>query len=70
MLLRSKLRGRNRIMNQLIASVEDRLRIPLADAQAVFRALAATGVYGELVVGSDGRRSDSRTGSATCSSPS
>jgi AcrR family transcriptional regulator len=51
-LLRSKLRGRNRIMDQLIASVEDRLRIPLADAQAVFRAFAATGVYGELVVGS------------------
>ena len=49
-LLRSKLRGRNRMMNQLIASVEDRLRVPLPDAQAIFRAFGATGVYGELVV--------------------
>jgi AcrR family transcriptional regulator len=48
-LLRSKLRGRNRVMDRLIASLEEDLRIPLAEAQAVFRAYAATGVYGELV---------------------
>lgn len=51
-LLRSKLRGRNHVMDQLIASVEDQLAVSLADAQAIYRALAATGVYGELVVDS------------------
>lgn len=51
-LLRSKLRGRNRVMDRLIASVEAELVIPLADAQALFRAYAAPGVYGELVVNS------------------
>ncbi len=49
-LLRSKLRGRNHVMNQLVASVEDRLAVPLTDAQALYRALGSTGVYGELVV--------------------
>src|SRR4051794_24131071 len=49
-LLRSKLRGRNRIMDQLITSAKDRLAIPLSEAQAIFRAFAATGVYAELVV--------------------
>ncbi|MGN7797823.1 TetR/AcrR family transcriptional regulator [Leifsonia sp. 22587] len=49
-LLRSKLRGRNRVMDRLIASVEDELVIPLAEAQAIYRAFAATGVYLELVV--------------------
>lgn len=51
-LLRSKLRGRNRVMDQLIASVVPHLSVPLGDAQAVYRAFAAPGVYGELVVGS------------------
>lgn len=51
-LLRSKLRGRNRVMDSLIASVEPALAIPLADAQAVYRAYAAAGVYQELVVNS------------------
>ncbi|WP_313357486.1 TetR/AcrR family transcriptional regulator [Microbacterium sp.] len=48
-LLHGKLRGRNRVMDELIASVRDDLSIPLDDAQAIFRALGATGVYGELV---------------------
>lgn len=48
-LLRGKLRGRNRVMDELIASVRDDLSIPLDDAQSIFRALGATGVYGELV---------------------
>lgn len=48
-LLRSKLRGRNRVMDRLIASVESELTVPLDDAQAIYRAYAAAGVYGELV---------------------
>lgn len=48
-LLRSKLRGRNRVMDGLIASVAPHLGVSLADAQSVFRAYAAPGVYGELV---------------------
>lgn len=51
-LLRSKLRGRNHVMDQLIDSVADQLRIPLADAQSLYRALGSTGVYGELVIDS------------------
>ena len=51
-LLRAKLRGRNRVMDGLIASIEPALALPLAEAQAVYRALAARGVYEELVVGS------------------
>ena len=51
-LLRSKLRGRARVMDSLIASVEAHLAVPLADAQAIYRAFAAAGVYGELVVDS------------------
>lgn len=51
-LLRSKLRGRNRVMDGLIASVEPVLRLPLRDAQAIYRSLAASGVYQELVVNS------------------
>ncbi|MCR2783919.1 MULTISPECIES: TetR/AcrR family transcriptional regulator [unclassified Microbacterium] len=50
--LRAKLRGRNRVMDQLIASVEESLVQPLADAQAIYRAFAAPGVFGELVVDS------------------
>jgi AcrR family transcriptional regulator len=49
-LLRAKLRGRNRIMNRFIASVEPELSLSPADAKAIYRALAATGVYGGLVV--------------------
>lgn len=49
-LLRSKLRARNRVMDSLMASVEDALVVPLAEAQAVYRAFAASGVYLELVV--------------------
>jgi AcrR family transcriptional regulator len=48
-LLRSKLAGRNQVMDEIIASLRDHLRVPLADAQAVYRALAAPGVYRELV---------------------
>ncbi|MGO4301544.1 TetR/AcrR family transcriptional regulator [Leifsonia sp. RAF41] len=51
-LLHSKLRGRNRVMDSLIASVEQELVVPLAEAQAVYRAFAASGVYLELVVNS------------------
>lgn len=51
-LLRSKLRGRNRVMDRLVASAEEALAIPLADAQSIYRAFAAPGVYGELVVDS------------------
>ena len=49
-LLRAKLAGRNQVMDAMIASVGERLVVPLADAQAVFRAFAAAGVYEELVV--------------------
>ena len=48
-LLRSKLAGRNQVMDAMIASLETTLRIPLKQAQAVYRALAAPGVYQELV---------------------
>lgn len=51
-LLRSKLRGRNRVMDGLIASVEPVLAVPVAEAQSVYRAMAAAGVYQELVVAS------------------
>lgn len=49
-LLRSKLRGRNRVMDALVASVKEDLRLPLHDAQSIYRALGSTGVYTELVV--------------------
>jgi AcrR family transcriptional regulator len=48
-LLRSKLAGRNQVMDAIIASMEKDLAIPLKQAQAVYRALAAPGVYQELV---------------------
>ena len=48
-LLRSKLAGRNEVMDAMIASLESQLRVPLREAQAVYRALAAPGVYRELV---------------------
>lgn len=48
-LLRSKLAGRNEVMDAMIASLEDALTVPVPEAQAVFRAYAASGVYRELV---------------------
>jgi AcrR family transcriptional regulator len=48
-LLRSKLAGRNEVMDAMIASLEGHLRVPVPEAQALYRALAAPGVYRELV---------------------
>jgi AcrR family transcriptional regulator len=48
-LLRGKLAGRNQVMDAMIASLDGHLNVPVAEAQATFRALAATEVYGELV---------------------
>jgi AcrR family transcriptional regulator len=48
-LLRSKLAGRNQVMDAIIASLEGHLRAPLHEVQAVYRSLAAPGVYRELV---------------------
>lgn len=49
-MLRAKLEGRNHVQNLIIDSVKDHLVVPLPAAQAVYRALAAVGVYQELVV--------------------
>ena len=49
-MLRAKLRGRNQVMNSFIESVRAELIVPLADAQAIYRAFAASGVYREMVV--------------------
>jgi AcrR family transcriptional regulator len=49
-LLRAKLAGRNQAMDAIIASLDGALSVPSSTAQAVYRALAAPGVYGELVV--------------------
>lgn len=48
-LLRSKLAGRNEVMDAMIASLEGHLAVPVPHAQAMYRALAAPGVYRELV---------------------
>jgi AcrR family transcriptional regulator len=48
-LLRAKLAGRNEVMDAMIASLQPHLQVPLVEAQAVYRALAASGVYRELV---------------------
>jgi AcrR family transcriptional regulator len=48
-LLRSKLAGRNEVMDAMIASLESELCVPVAEAQAIYRALAAPGVYRALV---------------------
>ena len=48
-LLRTKLAGRNEVMDAMIASLEGHLEAPVAEVQAMFRALAAPGVYRELV---------------------
>jgi AcrR family transcriptional regulator len=52
-LLRSKLAGRNEAMDAMIASLDGHLRAPVREVQAVYRALAAPGVYRELVEESD-----------------
>ena len=49
-MLRAKLRGRNHVMDSFIESVRGELIVPLADAQAIYRAFAAPGVYREMVV--------------------
>lgn len=49
-MLRAKLEGRNQVQNLIIESIRDRLVVPLRTAQAIYRALAAVGVYQELVV--------------------
>lgn len=51
-LLRSKLAGRNEVMDLMIASLEGQLTHPVRHVQAVYRALAASGVYQELVTDS------------------
>lgn len=48
-LLRSKLAGRNEVMDAMIASLEGHLAVSVPEGQAVYRALAASGVYRELV---------------------
>jgi AcrR family transcriptional regulator len=48
-LLRAKLAGRDQVMARFIRSVRAELTIPLGEAQAMYRALAAPGVYRELV---------------------
>ena len=48
-LLRSKLAGRNEVMDAIIASMKQHLAVPVKQAQAIYRALAAPGVYRELV---------------------
>lgn len=48
-LLRGKLAGRNQAMDAMIASLDGHLRVSVGEAQAVYRALAAPGVYRELV---------------------
>jgi AcrR family transcriptional regulator len=48
-LLRSKLAGRNEVMDAMIASLGSHLTVSVQHFQAVFRALAAPGVYQELV---------------------
>jgi AcrR family transcriptional regulator len=48
-LLAAKLAGRDRVMNGFIRSLREHLTIPLPEAQALYRALAAPGVYRELV---------------------
>lgn len=49
-LLRAKLAGRDHVMDQMMASLGDDLTVPLAEAQALFRGLAAPALYRELVV--------------------
>jgi AcrR family transcriptional regulator len=50
--LRAKLDERNAAMDAIIGSLDGKLRRPTPEAQAIFRAYAAPGVYRELVVAS------------------
>jgi len=47
---RAKVEERNRGMDAIIGSLDGKLRRPTPEAQAIFRAYAAPGVYRELVV--------------------
>jgi AcrR family transcriptional regulator len=49
-LLRAKLAGRDRMMNEFIRSLRPDLSVPVPEAQAIYRALAAPGIYRELVL--------------------
>jgi AcrR family transcriptional regulator len=49
-MLRAKLAGRNHVMDAMVASAADVLTVPVAQGQALFRAMAAPGVYEALVV--------------------
>lgn len=48
-LLRAKLAGRDQIMDAMITALGDEHAVSLAEAQAIFRGLAAPGLYRELV---------------------
>jgi AcrR family transcriptional regulator len=49
-LLRAKLAGRDRVMNEFIRSLRPELAVPLPEAQSMYRALATPGLYRELVI--------------------
>ena len=49
-MLRAKLKGRNHVMDSIIASLQGGLTKSTRDAQAIYRAFAAPGVYRELVL--------------------
>lgn len=49
-MLRAKLDGRNHVQNLIVDSLADHLVVPLPTAGAIYRALAAVGIYQELVV--------------------
>ncbi len=49
-LLRAKLAGRDQVLDAMVASLGPVLEMPVPQAQAVLRALAAPGVYRALVV--------------------
>jgi len=49
-MLRAKLNGRNHVMDSIIASLQGGLTKSTRDAQAIYRAFAAPGVYRELVL--------------------
>ena len=49
-MLRAKLAGRNHVQNLIVGSLADHLVTPLPAAGAIYRALAAVGIYQELVV--------------------
>ncbi len=51
-LLRAKLAGRNQVMDAMTGSVADRIDGDPAQLSSIFRAMAAPGVYRELVVNS------------------